>query len=291
MTHDPNVLKPTYTRTGVRTAAPRLTIPDAEMDPRSAYQMVHDEAMLDGNARLNLATFVTTWMDDEADRLYAETIDKNMVDKDEYPRTAAIEERCWRILADLWNAPESRARIGTSTIGSSEACMLGGPRVQAALAARPPRRGQADRQAQPRHELGRAGVLGEVLQLLRRRAALRPRLRRAPHARRRQLEQYVDENTIGVVAIMGVTYTGVYEPVKEIAEALDAMQAKTGLDVPVHVDGASGAMIAPFLQPDLEWDFRLDRVHSISTSGHKYGLVYPGVGWVVWRTPMRCRRT
>ena len=97
------------------------------------------------------------------------------------------------------------------------------------------------------------------------------------------LEKYVDENTIGVVAIMGVTYTGMYEPVAEIAAALDAIQEKTGLDIPIHVDGASGAMIAPFLQPDLVWDFRLERVHSISTSGHKYGLVYPGLGWVVWR--------
>ncbi|HKP06051.1 MAG TPA: glutamate decarboxylase, partial [Microbacterium sp.] len=97
------------------------------------------------------------------------------------------------------------------------------------------------------------------------------------------LEDYVDENTIGVVAIVGVTYTGAYEPVKAIAAKLDEIQAKTGLDIPMHVDGASGAMVAPFLQPDLEWDFRVERVQSINTSGHKYGLVYPGVGWVVWR--------
>ena len=98
------------------------------------------------------------------------------------------------------------------------------------------------------------------------------------------LDRYVDENTIGVVAIMGVTYTGMYEPVAKIAAALDEIQAKTGLDVKIHVDGASGGMIAPFLQPELEWDFRVDRVVSISTSAHKYGLVYPGLGWVVWRT-------
>jgi glutamate decarboxylase len=98
------------------------------------------------------------------------------------------------------------------------------------------------------------------------------------------LASYVDENTIGVVAIMGVTYTGMYEPVGKIAAALDKIQADTGLDIPIHVDGASGAFVAPFLQPELEWDFRVDRVHSISTSAHKYGLVYPGLGWVVWRS-------
>ena len=105
-----------------------------------------------------------------------------------------------------------------------------------------------------------------------------------------ELEKYVDENTIGVVAIMGVTYTGMYEPVAEIAKALDQIQADTGLDIPIHVDGASGGMIAPFLQPDLEWDFRVERVASISTSAHKYGLVYPGLGWVVWRTDRRPAR-
>ena len=131
MTHDPNVLKPTYTRTGVRTAAPRLTIPEAEMDPGSAYQMVHDEAMLDGNARLNLATFVATWMGDAADRLYAETYDKNMVDKDEYPRTAAIEEHCWHILASLWSAPDART-LGTSTIGSRRRACSGASRSSGA---------------------------------------------------------------------------------------------------------------------------------------------------------------
>jgi glutamate decarboxylase len=93
----------------------------------------------------------------------------------------------------------------------------------------------------------------------------------------------VDENTIGVVAILGSTFDGSYEPVAEISAALDEVQTRTGIDVPIHVDGASGAMIAPFLDPDLEWDFRLPRVVSINTSGHKYGLVYPGVGWVLWR--------
>ncbi|GAA1799413.1 glutamate decarboxylase [Agromyces neolithicus] len=284
MTHDPNVLAPTYTRTAVRAVAPRLTIPDSEMDPGSARQIVHDETMLDGNARLNLATFVATWMGDEADRLYAESYDKNMVDKDEYPRTAAIEENCWRILASLWSVPDVTNAIGTSTIGSSEACMLGGLAFK--------RRWQIARRAAGKSTEKPNLVMSSAVQVCWEKFCnyfevemrLVPITDEHPCLDGSQLEQYVDENTIGVVAIMGVTYTGIYEPVKEIAAALDALQEKTGLDVPIHVDGASGAMIAPFLQPEIEWDFRLARVHSISTSGHKYGLVYPGVGWVVWRS-------
>jgi len=284
MTHDPSVLAPTYTRAGERAVAPRYTIPDVEMDPTTAYQIVHDETMLDGNARLNLATFVATWMGDEADRLFAETYDKNMIDKDEYPRTAAIEENCWRILASLWNVPDVKNSIGTSTIGSSEACMLGGLAFK--------RRWQLARRAAGKSTEKPNLIMSSAVQVCWEKFCnyfeVEPRYvpvsDEHPALDGSQLEQYVDENTIGVVAIMGVTYTGKYEPVQEIAAALDALQEKTGLDIPIHVDGASGAMIAPFLQPEIEWDFRLPRVHSISTSGHKYGLVYPGVGWVVWRT-------
>ncbi|MGN7704727.1 glutamate decarboxylase [Cellulosimicrobium sp. 22601] len=284
MTDEQHVLRPTYTRPGVRAVAPRFTLPDAEMEPTSAYQVVHDEVMLDGNSRLNLATFVATWMDDEADRLYAEVYDKNMVDKDEYPRTAAVEENCWRILGSLWNVPDVRDCIGTSTIGSSEACMLGGLALK--------RRWQLARRAAGKPADRPNLVMSSAVQVCWEKfcnyfeveARYVPITEEHPCLDGSALEQYVDENTIGVVAIMGVTYTGMYEPVQEIAAALDALQERTGLDVPIHVDGASGAMIAPFLQPDVVWDFRLERVHSISTSGHKYGLVYPGVGWVVWRT-------
>jgi glutamate decarboxylase len=94
---------------------------------------------------------------------------------------------------------------------------------------------------------------------------------------------HCDENTIAVAAVLGSTFDGSYEPVKAISEGLDDLQARTGLDIPIHVDGASGGFVAPFLQPDLEWDFRVPRVQSINASGHKYGLVYPGVGWVIWR--------
>jgi glutamate decarboxylase len=254
------------------------------MLPETAYQVVHDEAMLDGNARLNLATFVGTWMDPMASKLYAEAFDKNMIDKDEYRETAAIEERCWRILAGLWNAPDPDGTIGTSTIGSSEACMLG------ALAFK--RRWQEARRVAGKPTDKPNIVMSSAVQVCWEKFAnyfdVEPRFVPISEDHKTldgyNLASYVDENTIGVVAIMGVTFTGMYEPVKQIAAALDQVQKDTGLDIPIHVDAASGGFITPFLQPDLEWDFRLERVHSINTSGHKYGLVYPGLGWVIWRS-------
>jgi len=276
-------LAPVFTRAGEASIRNHDVFPAREMLPETAYQIVHDETMLDGNARLNLATFVTTWMDEQANRLYAETYDKNMIDKDEYPSTAAIEERCWRMLADLWHAPSTAGAIGTSTTGSSEACMLGGLALK--------RNWQKARRAAGKPTDRPNLVMSSAVQVCWEKFCnywdVEPRFVPISEEHKvldgHDLASYVDENTIGVVAIMGVTYTGMYEPVAEIAKALDEIQASKGLDIPIHVDGASGAMIAPFLQQDLVWDFRLERVHSISTSGHKYGGVYPGVGWVVWR--------
>lgn len=275
--------QPIFTRAGEATLTSRHVIPAAESLPDTAKQIVEDETILDGNARLNLATFVSTWMDDDAKQVYAASFDKNMIDKDEYPQTAAIEENCWHMLANLWNAPDAEKSIGTSTIGSSEACMLGGLAFK--------RRWQQARRAAGKDASSPNLVMSAAVQVCWEKFCnyfdVEPRY--VPISAEHKtldghdLAKYVDENTIGVVAIMGVTYTGMYEPVAEIAAALDEIQKTTGLDIPIHVDGASGAMIAPFLQPDVVWDFRLERVHSISTSGHKYGLVYPGLGWVVWR--------
>ena len=259
-------LNPVFVRPGEASALPKHRMPDGESLPETAYQIVHDEAMLDGNARLNLATFVGTWMDEQASRLYIEAADKNIVDKDEYPQTAAIEQRCWRMLADLWNAPHPAKAIGTSTIGSSEACMLAGLALK--------RRWQHARKAAGKPTDKPNLVMSAAVQVCWEKfcnyfeveARYVPITEEHPCLDGSDLEKYVDENTIGVVAIMGVTYTGMYEPVQEIAAALDALQERTGLDVPIHVDGASGAMIAPFLQPEIEWDFRLERVHSISTT-------------------------
>ncbi len=276
-------INPLFSRPGEATERPRFELADDSMLPETAYQVVHDEAMLDGNARLNLATFVGTWMDEAASRLYQETFDKNIVDKDEYPATAAIETRCWEILARLWNAPDPRAAIGTSTIGSSEACMLAGLALK--------RRWQQARRAAGKPASQPNLVMSSAVQVCWEKFAnywdVEARLVPISADHRtldgHNLDGYVDENTIGVVAILGVTYTGMYEPVREIAAALDRIKAATGLDIPIHVDAASGGFVAPFLQPELEWDFRIGRVHSISTSAHKYGLVYPGLGWVLWR--------
>jgi len=257
---------------------PHDSLAEDPLPPDTALQLVRDELMLDGNARLNLATFVTTWMEPQARELMAECVDKNMIDKDEYPQTAELERRCVNILADLWHAPDPTAIMGCSTTGSSEACMLAGMALKRRWS-----------------KLGRSGkpnlVMGANVQVCWEKFCeyweVEPRL--VPmdgdrfHLTADEAIARCDENTIGVVAILGSTFDGSYEPVAEIAAALDGLQERSGWDIPVHVDGASGAMIAPFLDPELSWDFRLPRVASINTSGHKYGLVYPGVGWVLWR--------
>jgi glutamate decarboxylase len=261
------------------TSLPHNKLGDGPVPADVAYQLIHDELLLDGSARLNLATFVTTWMEREAGTLMQECLDKNMIDKDEYPQTAELESRCVSILADLWNAPDPADATGCSTTGSSEACMLAGMAMK--------------RRWEAKH--GKGGtpnlVMGANVQVCWEKFCrywdVEPRM--VPmegdrlHLDAPTAAAAVDENTIGVVAILGSTFDGSYEPVVEICQALDQVAKDKGIDVPVHVDGASGGMIAPFLDPDLHWDFRQDRVVSINTSGHKYGLVYPGVGWVLWR--------
>jgi len=258
-------------------------IPPTEHDADLAYEVVHNMSMLDGNARLNLATFVSTWMEDQAHKIYAEAYDKNLVDKDEYPRTAMAEQICAHAIARLWHAPEEKTTIGTSTVGSSEACMLAGLAFK--------RRWQQARKAAGKSTDRPNMVFSAAVQVVWERFCnfweVEPRYvpvtLEEPLITAKGMLELVDENTIGVVGILGVTYTGAYEPIAELAAALDDLQERTGLDVPLHVDAASGGMVAPFIQPDLVWDFRLTRVHSINTSGHKYGLVYPGLGWIMWR--------
>ncbi len=262
---------------------PRHRLGPHEVPASVAYETIQDELMLDGNARMNLATFVTTWMEPEAVRLLTESLDKNMIDKDEYPQTAEIEMRCVNILADLWHAPDQVTATGCSTTGSSEAAMLGG----LALKRRWQHRRRAEGKPTDRPNL----VMGVNVQVCWEKFAnywdvemrLVPMEGDRLHLGAAEAVALCDENTIGVVAILGSTFDGSYEPVAEICAALDDFQVRTGIDVPVHVDGASGGFVAPFLDPDLVWDFRLPRVASINVSGHKYGLVYPGVGWVVWR--------
>ncbi|MCX5044986.1 glutamate decarboxylase [Aldersonia sp. NBC_00410] len=284
LVHPDGVLAPAYTGRLATNPVPALRLPESEMDPDQAYQFIHDELMLDGSSRLNLATFVTTWMDRHAEKLMAETFDKNMIDKDEYPATAAIESRCVNMVADLFNAPgldpvDPNSATGVSTIGSSEAVMLAGLALKWRWRARGAGSGTPNL------------VLGSNVQVVWEKFCryfeVEPRY--LPMAKGRysitpeQVRDAVDENTIGVVAILGTTFTGELEPVAEVAATLDELAASGGPDVPVHVDAASGGFVVPFLNPELEWDFRLPRVASINVSGHKYGLTYPGIGFVVWR--------
>ncbi len=281
-------IAPAYTGRLFTAPVPALRLPDEAMEAEAAYRFIHDQLMLDGSSRLNLATFVTTWMDPEAGKLMAETFDKNMIDKDEYPATAAIEQRCVCMVADLFHAEglkddDPASAIGVSTIGSSEAVMLGG----LALKWRWRQRfGNSWKNRTPNLVMG--SNVQVVWEKFCRYFDVEPRYLPMEQGRYvitpEQVVDAVDENTIGAVAILGTTYTGELEPVAEICAALDNLAAGGGVDVPVHVDAASGGFVVPFLHPDLTWDFRLPRVVSINVSGHKYGLTYPGIGFVVWRS-------
>jgi glutamate decarboxylase len=263
-------------------ALPKYRFPAGESPPEHAFQLVADEMLLDGNSRQNLATFCQTWEAPQVHRLMDLAIDKNMIDKDEYPQTAEIERRCVHMMADLWNAPELANTVGASAVGSSEACMLGG--MAAKWRWRAKRRAEGKSTERPNMVCGPVQVVWHKFARY-----WDIEMREVPMAHDHYMMtpedvlERVDENTIFVVPTLGVTYTGSYEPVREIAEALDRLQAETGLDVDIHVDAASGGFLAPFCAPDLEWDFRLPRVKSISSSGHKFGLAPLGVGWVVWR--------
>jgi glutamate decarboxylase len=252
------------------------------MGMRPVYYLVHDELMLDGNSRMNLATFCQTWGDEYVHKLMDECLDKNMIDKDEYPQTAEIENRCVHILADLWNSPESTTTMGCSTTGSSEAAMLGGLAMKWRW--RNNRKKEGKPSDKPNLVCGAVQICWHKFARyfdveLREVGMEHGRYELSPE----KVLELVDENTIGVVPTMGLTFTLTYEPVKQIAAALDKLQKEKGLDIPIHVDAASGGFIAPFITPELEWDFRIPRVKSINTSGHKYGLSPLGVGWVVWR--------
>lgn len=276
-------LSPTYGARAFNEPIPKYKLPKHGLPARAAYDLIHDELMLDGNARLNLATFVTTWMEPEAKQLMSETFDKNMIDKDEYPQTAEIEERCVHMLARLWNSPEAKDTLGCSTTGSSEACMLAGMAFKWKWRER--MRAQGKSCDKPNL------VMGINVQICWEKFCRYwdVEVRQVPMEPGRYIispekaMELCDENTIGVIGILGSTFTGEYEPIKELDAAVEALNNKTGWEIPIHVDAASGGFVAPFIQPHLVWDFRLKWVKSINVSGHKYGLVFPGVGWVVWR--------
>ncbi|KAI9668587.1 MAG: hypothetical protein M1831_001026 [Alyxoria varia] len=262
---------------------PRHEMPDREMPKDVAYRMIKDDLTLDGQPTLNLASFVTTYMEDEAEKLMQDALSKNFIDYEEYPVSADIQNRCVNMIANLFNCPNADDAnvMGTSTIGSSEAIML------ATLAMK--KRWQKKRKAEGKSTENPNIIMNSAVQVCWEKAAryfevdekyvycTSDRYVIDP----KEAVDLVDENTIGICAIVGTTYTGEYEDVKAINDLL----VERDLDVYIHVDAASGGFVAPFVNPSLAWDFRLPRVVSINVSGHKYGLVYPGVGWVVWRDP------
>lgn len=262
---------------------PKYTLSETEMPAEAAYEIIHQELDLDGRPALNLATFVTTWMEDDADKLIHENINKNFIDIDEYPETFKVQEKCVNILAHLFNSPEGSESIGTGTIGSSEAIML------ALLAHKWTWKERREKEGKPTNKPNI--VMGADVHTVWEKFALYfdVDLKLIPLeddtyvVSAKKIAEAIDENTICVGAVIGTTYTGQMDPIKEINEELLKIKKEKGWDIPIHVDAASGGFIAPFIYPDLEWDFRLEQVKSINVSGHKYGLVYPGIGWLLMK--------
>src|SRR4051794_6036153 len=262
---------------------PSREFPEAGMTAVEAMRLVAEDLALEGDPARNLATFVTTWMEPEAQRIIAENLHRNFIDHAEYPRTAEIEQRCIRMLADLFHAPG--ATTGARTQGSSEAIMLGALslkwnwRTRRTAAGRPT----------DRPNLVFGGDVHVVWEKFCRYFDVEPRI--VPLSAGKytigpeDVAPHVDENTIGVAAVLGTTFTGHRDDIVGINDLLVTLKHDRGLDVPLHIDGASGGFVWPFLYPDTLWDFRLEQVRSINVSGHKYGLVYPGLGWLVFREP------
>ena len=264
-------------------SVPKYRIPDEGMPARAAYQIIHDELNLDGNPALNLASFVTTWMEPEADKLIMESIGKNYVDNDEYPQTEVIQDRVVNMLARLFNIPEDCHSVGSATIGSSESIMLGLLAHKWTWRKRMEEEGKST--DKPNIVMGAdvhtvwekfARYFDVELKLI-------PLKEDIYTITAEDVVDEIDENTIAVGAVVGTTFTGQMDPIEEINNALLEIKKTKGWDIPIHVDGASGGFVLPFLYPDLLWDFRLEQVKSINVSGHKYGLVYPGIGWLVFK--------
>ncbi len=262
-------------------ACPSDRLPKAGMTAEEALGLVQQEMVLDGLPARNLATFVTTWMEPEAEQVIQESLRVNFIDHAEYPQSAEIEQRCIRMLADLFNAPGETT--GARTQGSSEAIMLG------ALSLKWKWRDRMQAAGKPfdRPNLVFGGDVHVVWEKFCRYFDVEPRI--VPLQPNKytigaeDVAPHVDENTIGVAAVLGTTFTGHADDVVGINDFLLDLKNEKGLDVPLHVDAASGGFVWPFLYPHSEWDFRLEQVRSINVSGHKFGLVYPGIGWLVFK--------
>ena len=279
-------LTPIFGTAASGASMPNKRINKDPVEPQVALEMIREYLKVEGNATQNLATFCQTYMEPAAAQLMAENFEKNAIDKDEYPMTADLENRCVDIIGDLWHADSKEEPMGTSTVGSSEACMLGG------LAMLFRWKKLADQSGLDRYGRRPNLVISSGYQVCWEKFCRYwdIEMRTVPldmehlSLNMDTVMEYVDDYTIGIVAILGITYTGKYDDVHTLDRLVELYNADhAALPIRIHVDGASGGMVAPFVEPELEWDFRLKNVWSISTSGHKYGLVYPGVGWVIWR--------
>ena len=269
---------------------PKHSMPLHSMTASAASDFIRTELRLDGNPNLNLASFVTTEVDRECRELLQEAINKNMPDQDQYPHSNDIQDRCINILADLWNAPSATTHaVGTATIGSSEAILLAGLAMKWRWRARRAKElGVAPHEVVERPNLIFSAAVHVSILKVCRFFDIDARVLPLEHDRLvldpAEVIRQCDERTAGVYVILGTTLTGELEDVAAMNDQLAELKKAKGLDIPIHVDGASGAFVVPFLWPELRWDFRLPHVRSINTSGHKYGLTYPGLGWVVWAT-------
>jgi glutamate decarboxylase len=263
--------------------SPRYEIPDSPIDAEVVYHMINNELKLDGNPALNLASFVSTEMDEHANKLFMDNAGKNFVDQDEYPQSNEMQDRVVSILARLYNAPSEYNPVGTSAIGSSEAIMLG------LLAHKWNWKKKRESEGKPTDNPN--VIFGEDVHVVWKKFAryfdVEPRIIPMEIDNYvldlEKVQENIDENTICVGAVVGTTFTGEMDPVKELNQILGEIKEEKGWDIPIHVDAASGGFVLPFVAPQIEWDFRLNQVRSINVSGHKYGLVYPGVGFLIFR--------
>jgi glutamate decarboxylase len=262
--------------------APDHKLPDGPMNPADARLLIEEELFVEGDPEKNLATFVTTWMGPDVTELIGQNLHRNFIDHAEYPQTAEIEQRCIRMLADLFHAPGETT--GARTQGSSEAIMLGALAMKWKWRAR---REAADKDTD-KPNLIFGGDVHVVWEKFCRYFDVEPRIVPLQEDKLvigpEDVEPQIDENTIGVAAVLGTTFTGHADDITGINDLLVRIKEEKGFDIPLHVDGASGAFVWPFVYPDSKWDFQLEQVQSINASGHKFGLVYPGIGWLIFRS-------
>jgi glutamate decarboxylase len=276
-------VSPTYAGRSFSHDIPKYRLPTDGMSADAAYQLVHDELNLDGNPTLNLASFVTSWMEPQADRLATETLAKNLIDQDEYPQSEIIHQRVVSMIGRLFHAPAHQQPTGTATIGSSEAIML------AMLAHK--RSWQLRREAAglptDRPNMVMGADVHTCWEKFTRYFEVEARV--VPLAEDRytigadEVKPLLDERTIAVAGLLGTTFTGQMDDLASIDALLQNVESEQGWRIPLHVDAASGGFIVPFARPQEAWDFRLPSVRSINVSNHKFGLVYPGMGTVVFR--------